>query len=297
MRKIALLVLLLATTTQVAGCVAVGHTLCWPNCSSRSQNASSLVSFLYPNGAALPDQNSVPELRIPLRVGLAFLPSSRADVPGQLDPVLQEELLERVRRHFMDRKFISEITIIPAYYLRDSKGYDGLAGVQRLYGVDVMALVSYDQVMHESDNEWSLAYLTIVGAYVVRGSRHDVTTLVDLAVVDAESRSLILRAGGTDTRHGNTTLIASEVEQRQSSNDGFSAATDRMVEHFDEALGQFQAQIRDGTSRVRVADKSGKVLNGGGACGTPEAALLALLVGLRIRKRRAQGVRSTDSGS
>jgi len=296
MRKIALLVLLLATTTQVAGCVAVGHTLCWPNCSSRSQNASSLVSFLYPNGAALPDQNSVPELRIPLRVGLAFLPSSRADV-GQLDPVLQEELLERVRRHFMDRKFISEITIIPAYYLRDSKGYDGLAGVQRLYGVDVMALVSYDQVMHESDNEWSLAYLTIVGAYVVRGSRHDVTTLVDLAVVDAESRSLILRAGGTDTRHGNTTLIASEVEQRQSSNDGFSAATDRMVEHFDEALGQFQAQIRDGTSRVRVADKSGKVLNGGGACGTPKLHSWRCWSVCAFESGAPRAGRSTDSGS
>jgi rhombotail lipoprotein len=61
-----------------------------------------------------------------------------------------------------------------------------------------MALVSYDQVAHEDDNNWSLGYLTIVGAYVLKGTRHDVSTLVDLAVVDPATRSLVLRGGSLD---------------------------------------------------------------------------------------------------
>ena len=62
---------------------------------------------------------------------------------------------------------------------------------QRLYGVDLMALVSYDQVAHEDDNNWSLGYVTIVGAYFLKGTRHDISTLVDLAVVDPATHSLV----------------------------------------------------------------------------------------------------------
>jgi rhombotail lipoprotein len=100
---------------------------------------------------------------------------------------LQRALAQFIR--FSSRKFVAEIVIIPDYYLRGQNGFEGLEGVQRLYGVDLMALVSYDQVVHTDENIWSLGYLTIVGAYVLKGSRHDVSTLVDLAVVDPVSRS------------------------------------------------------------------------------------------------------------
>ena len=101
-----------------------------------------------------------------------------------------------------EARFVAQIVVIPDYYLRNETGFEGLKGVQRLYDVDIMALVSYDQVTHRDDNSLSLGYLTIVGAYLLKGSRHDVTTLMDLAVVDPASRALILRAGGTDSRHG-----------------------------------------------------------------------------------------------
>lgn len=81
------------------------------------------------------------------------------------------------------------------------------------------------QVTHLDGNNLSLRYLTIVGAYVIKGSRHDTTTLVDLAVVDPVTRSLVLRAGGTDTRHGNTTLIDQERETREASAASFDTAT------------------------------------------------------------------------
>ena len=113
LRAIFLLALLAA-----AGCAFTGH-------SSQSRNSSSLVSFLYPNGSTPPQENAIPELHVPLRVGLAFLPTQRASGDVSLDAAHKEELLERIRKKFSDRKFVSEIVIIPDYYLATSRGFMG----------------------------------------------------------------------------------------------------------------------------------------------------------------------------
>ena len=201
MRGISWLGLLL--TIGLSGCA---DWRCFSSCQRHTQNSTSLVEFLYPNGDAPPVQDAQPQLRLPLRVGLAFLPSNDAAQIGP-DAAQKEALMQEIRKRFASRKFIADIVIIPDYYLRGKRGFEGLEGVQRLYGVDLMALISYDQVAHEDDNHWSLGYVTIVGAYVLKGTRHDVSTLVDLAVVDPKTHSLVLRAGGFDTRHGNVTLI------------------------------------------------------------------------------------------
>ena len=125
-----------------------------------------------------------------------------------LDAAHKEVLLQEIRQRFISRKFVAEIVVIPDYYLQGKRGFEGLEAVQRLYGVELMALVSYDQVTHEDDNDWSLGYVTIVGAYFLKGTRHDVSTLIDLAVVDPATHSLVLRAGGVDSSHGNVTLVS-----------------------------------------------------------------------------------------
>jgi rhombotail lipoprotein len=181
--------------------------------------------------------------------------------------------------------------MIPDYYLRARGGYQGLEGIQRLYGVDVMALVSYDQVVHTDANSWSLGYLTIVGAYVLKGSRHDVSTLVDLAVVDPVSHSLVLRAGGTSTSHGNATGIDADRKTRQAAAEGYDAATDQMIEHFDTALTNFEADVRSGKASVKVvrknrAERSGGA-GGGGALSWPLILALLTLVALRRFPRMA----------
>jgi len=252
--------------------------------AARHESNSSLVDFLYPEHQLPPRENSVPELHLPLRVGLAFLPAHGSSGPGP-DAALREELLERVRQRFKDRKFVSEIVLIPDYYLSGRGGFDGLAAVQRLYGADLMALVSYDQVMHGDANEWSIGYVTIVGAYLLKGNRYDVATLVDLAVVDPASRSLVLRAGGTDVRHGNATLANADLEERQKSGYGFSAAADQMIEHFDTALNGFESEVRAGHANVRVVHKDG---SGGGAIGLLELSLLGAWRLLSRGRRTAQ---------
>ncbi|HEY6922961.1 MAG TPA: rhombotarget lipoprotein [Steroidobacteraceae bacterium] len=268
--------------TSVSGCDLLHSVACEPRCHSSTRNSSSVVDFLYSDSSESggpPPQNVVPELHLPLRVGLAFLPPRNGRFA--LDASQQEQLLERIRQNFRDRRFISEIVIIPDYYLANRRGFEGLQGVRRLYGVDLMAIVSYDQAIHEDNNQWSLGYLTIVGAYVLKGDRHDISTLVDLAVVDPVSHSLVLRAGGVDVRHGNSTMIDADRSTREAGAQGFSAATDQMIDHFDIALTRFETDVRGGHANVRVVHKSseaGQSHGGGGALNWTYVTLLALLV-------------------
>jgi rhombotail lipoprotein len=281
---------LMAVCMGLGGC----EMLCGPDCGPhrRSTSSSSLVEFLYPRGE-LPSGNAIPELHVPLRVGLAFLPTR--GTAGSLDAAREERLLEQIRQRFASRKFIAQIVIIPDYYLANRSGFEGLQGVQRLYGVDLMALVSYDQVTHVDDNNWSLGYLTIVGAFVLPGTRHDVSTLIDLAVVDATSRSLVLRAGGTDTRHGTSTLVEQERVSRDADVDGFTAATTQMIEHFDSALTRFEADVRAGKGNVRVITRSennraGSGSGGGGAFFWEWLLPLLAIVMVRPRRISSEGV-------
>ena len=276
-----------ALALMLSGCELLAPGMCAPNCQSTTQNSSSLVNFLYPDGKALPPANTIPELHVPLRVGLAFLPSQPAYGAPPLDAAQRENLLQQVRARFLDRKFIADIVIIPDYYLANSRGFPGLEGVQRLYNIDLMALVSYDQVTHGDDNKLSLGYLTIVGAFVLRGTSHETATLVDLAVVDPVTRSLVLRAGGTDTRSGSSTLVDAARDTRHASASGFEAATAHMIDNFDLALTAFEADVHAGKANVRVVRREGGH-GGGGAAGLLDMLLLAgaALLGARAGRTR-----------
>jgi rhombotail lipoprotein len=273
---------------NLSGCGLLQHALCDPHCRSGSSSSSTLVEFLYPNKSEPPAHDTVPELHLPLRVGLAFLPSHGE---AALDAAHQADLLEKIRQRFKTRGFVSEIVIIPDYYLAGRRGFEGLQGVQRLYNVDVMALVSYDQQFHEENTQWSIGYLTIVGAFVLNGDRHDLSTLVDLAVVDPTSHSLVLRAGGTDVRHGSSTLLNEDRDSQDAAIKSFSAATDQMVNRFDVELARFEGEVRAGKANVRIVNKSNSATGGsaqghggGGTLGWSWVALLGPLVVLRGRR-------------
>lgn len=269
---------------MLTGCTALDALLGTPDRPRQTHNSSSLVEFLYPNGRIPPAQDQIPELRVPLRVGLAFLPTQNGAGPTAAQ---RDELLEQIRRRFADRKFVAQIVTIPDYYLRDSRGFSGLQGVQRLHSIDVMALVSYDQVENTDENQWSLGYLTIVGAYVLKGSHHDVATLVDLAVVDPVTQSLILRAGGTDSRKRNSTLVDQDREARESSAASFATATTQMIDNFDLALTRFEADVRAGKANVRVAKREAGRTGGGGGGSFGPLALGMLLLVFAARRRFA----------
>jgi rhombotail lipoprotein len=279
MKRIAM-ILALSSIVVLSGCVG----WCGNRCTMKTGSSSSLVEFLYPEGAP-PPTDTVPELRIPLRVGLAILPSRPGSTVTSLDAQQKQELLDRIRQRFVSRQFVSDITIIPDYYLATARGFAGLAGVQRLQNVDVIALVSYDQVTRQNDKMLSLGYLTIVGAYILPGTSRDTATLVDLAVVDPVTRSLVLRAGGTSTDRGSSTMVDASRDARKASVSGFDEATAELIENFDAALTDFEKDVRAGKANVRVVKRSGGS-GGGGAMGGLDAAVLVLLLLAALRRTR-----------
>jgi rhombotail lipoprotein len=280
----------LCLVSVLCGCTAIDQIMCTPHCRSETHNSSSLVGFLYPDGQLPAPEDTVPELRVPMRVGLAFLPSQNPGAAPDLDAAHKEEILERIRARFAAKKFVREIVIIPDYYLANNHGFEGLRGVQRLYNIDVMALVSYDQVSHLDQNNLSLGYLTIVGAFVLRGSVHDTATLVDLAVVDPATRSLIIRAGGTDTRHDSATLVDEQRKSRATGAGSFDAASEKMIGHFDTALTALEESVKTGKAGLHVVSRNDESRShfGGGALNSGELAGLMLLASNAAVRRRGQ---------
>jgi rhombotail lipoprotein len=243
--------------------------------------SSSLVDYLYPNGEQPPKpEESIPQLRIPLRVGLAFVPvRSGADAPG-LSEADKNALLEKVRAAFIDQDFISDIVVIPDTYLRGGSGFQGLEQVSRLYQVPVMALVSYDQVASSSETNASFLYWTIVGAYTIEGTKNEVRTFVDTAIFDIQSKRLLFRAPGIHVASGKSTLATVSDEILAARRNSFSLAMDDMNTNLLAELDRFKVRVTEdpGVAQVVRADGSG----GGGM---PSPALLLLLGGLLLSRQ------------
>lgn len=244
---------------------------------SRQYRSSTLVEYLYGREPP-PAEVQVPELQLPLTIGLAFLP--QAGGQAAIDEVEKSAILARIREHFGSRPFVRDIVEIPGYYLSQNPGMNGLAALQRLYDMDLLALVSYDQISNQDDNPLSLTYLSIVGGVIFPGTNQDVTTVLDLAVIHPSSRSLVLRAAGMDSRKGMTNAIYAESRLRAHRTAGFHAAADQMITRFDAELTGFEKQARSSTARV-------KVTGGGGSFDLIGLGLLGLLAcGVGITRRQ-----------
>ena len=240
---------------------------------TRSGVSSSLVDYMYPAGEVPPNtQDTIPYLQLPLRVGIAFVPGQAGR--GSISEATKMQLLESVKAKFTDRDYIEHIEVIPDTYLRSSKGINGMQQVARLYGVDVMALVSYDQVAVSEDNPASFLYWTIVGSYVIKATSNEVQTFVDTAVFDVKTAHLLFRAPGLNQTSDRSTLIESGEVVRKAKNSSFSAAMDGMTENLTIELDQFRERIQQDP---QVAQTEWKPGHGGGAF---SGALLIALVAL-----------------
>jgi rhombotail lipoprotein len=246
-----------------------------------------LVEFLYGRGDMPPVASEV-HLELPIRVGVSFLPAEGGAGPSAVD---RDKVLTAIRDRFKSRPYVTEIVPIPDYYLR-ANGRDGLTQIEqvsRLNQLDLFALVSYDQITDSSMNKSSLAYLTILGAYFVRGDRDETHTLLDLAVVDPRTRLLVLRSGGTSSLGGNTTLIEADRHESAQRSRGFELAAANLVENFQRELTDFEGRVRAGTAPVKVTHRE-KVAGGGSGALDP-ALLLFLSALLGMSAFRARRIR------
>jgi rhombotail lipoprotein len=237
-----------------------------------SKQTGSIVDYLYPDAKEAPRlQPSVTYLRPPVRVGIAFVPGGAWN--SGLPESEKTKLLERIKESFAKYPFIGSIEIIPTQYLRAKGGFTNLDQVARMFNVEVMALVSYDQVQFNDSNTLSLLYWTIVGAYVIHGDQYDIQTMVDTSVFDVSSRKLLFRAPGLSQVKGSAAMVGFNERARAARLDGYSKAVDELIP-------QLQAQLEGFKERIKT-DKAYKVENKPGYSGGGDAGWLALvLIGL-----------------
>lgn len=251
--------------------------------------SSSLVDYLYPKGEQPPDHSTtIPRLDLPLRVGVAFVPP-RYDYSATIPEATKLDLLQKVRAAFIDRDYIQSIEVIPESYLRSSTGFDGMQQVARLYGVDVMALVSYDQVAISEDTRAGIFYWTVVGAYLVKGTENEIQTFVDTAVFDVPTRKLLFRAPGTDQQQNRSTAVESAAAVREGRMASFSAAMQNMTANLSTELENFEERLKKDPQLAEVSRRD----SGGGGGSADFLTLLLLSVMIQLtRSGRRRGTRS-----
>lgn len=268
-----LVLALVSATFIMTGCSTLWN---WSG-GHRNGTSSSLVDYLYPDGEVPPNvEDTIPYLELPLRVGIAFVPGQAG--PSTISEATKMQLLDNVKANFVDRDYIGHIEVIPDSYLRSSKGTKGMQQVARLYGVDVMALVSYDQVAVSEENPSGILYWTIVGSYFIKATSNEVQTFVDTAVFDVDTARLLFRAPGAHTMSDRSTLVEAGEVVRKAKDESFAAAMGEMTGNLTAELDRFRERVQDDPTVAEVKWRPG---SGGGSVNW---LLLVALAALGLRR-------------
>lgn len=270
--KMRLSLLLLLLLPVLAGCAAMYER-------DRKQNAS-VVDYLYPKDSkaeAMVPADTV-NLRLPLRVGIAFVPNNYG-AANELPEAERQKLLERVSAAFSDQKFIAAIEVIPTAYLRPRGGFANLEQAARMFNLDVVTLLSTDQVQFNDANRLSMLYWTIVGAYLINGNEYDTHTMLDASVFDVTSRKLLMRAPGISQVKGSAAMATYSEKSREARHQGYSLAIDNLIPNLRSELEKFRERVKT-DNKVKVTHAPG--YSGGGDGGLALVVLLIAAAGLLV---------------
>jgi rhombotail lipoprotein len=185
------------------------------------------------------------------------------------------DLMQEVANHFKKYPYVKDIELIPSAYLTTHGSFANLDQLRSMYGIDVVVLLSYDQVQFTDEGMLSFTYWTIIGAYVVPGERNDTHTMLDAVVYDIKSRKMLFRAPGTHHIKGKSTLVNLSEKLRANSEEGFNEAAKSMITNLDQQLGVFEVKVKERPEEYQVVKTSG--YSGGGSLD-----LLALLMVLGL---------------
>ena len=222
MKRVGLVVVAILLAVGLAACAGMEK-------ESRQRQVASMLAFLFPGTAEPPTQpDAVAVINVPFRIGVAFVPDT-ATPEFRLSEADRLKLAGQVRDAFARYPFIREIEAVPSLYLEPGGGFANLDRVASLLRLDVIALISYDQVQHSGASGWSFLYWTGIGAYVIEGDRYDVLTAVETAVFDVRSRRLLMRAAGTSTMKGAATMVGFDERAREARTKSFEDAIAQMI--------------------------------------------------------------------
>ncbi|HYF56890.1 MAG TPA: rhombotarget lipoprotein [Salinarimonas sp.] len=280
-------------TSRISSLFVVGAlALALPGCAmwsggSRQHQSSSVVQFLYPDKDQPFIVPSIPTLRLPLRVGVAFVPPGQHGYQSSssFPEARKSELLRQIAGEFKALPFVQSIEVIPTTYLRPGGGFENLDQLRALMGIDVAVLIAYDQAQVTNDTAWTFAYWTIIGAYVVPAQKNDTHTLTEAVVYDIASRKLLFRAPGVSAIKGHATAVRNDEEMLADSARGFNEAALDLTTNLKSELELFKTRIKEAPDEVRIEHKPG--YSGAGSLqGWFATGALALLAGRFLRRSR-----------
>jgi rhombotail lipoprotein len=258
--------------------------------NQQTRSKSSVVDYLYPTDTNTAIQPSIPTLNLPLKVGIAFVPEQGTETRGRnqwsgvvgsgaaLTSATKTDLLDKVASNFKQLGFVSEIEVIPTEYLTHGGSFNNLEQIQTMYGIDIIALVSYDQVQFTDEGFLSLTYWTIVGAYVVSGEINDTSTMLDTVVYDIKSKKMLFRAPGTSVVKGNATPVNLSEELRADSIKGFNTAAEEMTKNLHSQLARFKEKIKQSPEQVKIVHREGYSGSSGGGAFNLYTLVILLLI-------------------
>ena len=250
----------------------------------KNRYVSSTVAYLYPN-QEVAEVPTIPRLSLPLNVGVAFVPDAGGGAgKSGLSEKEKYDLMVRISSEFEKLPFVKNIEIIPSAYLTSGGGFTNLDQIKTMYGIDTIALLSYDQVQHTDEGLLSLSYWTIVGAYIVKGEKNDTSTMVDAAVYDIASRKMLFRAPGVNHIKSSATLVNLSEQLREDSSTGFRLSADDLVTNLQNELERFKAKVKEKPQEYIVEHKKG--YTGGSSIGEVFTILVFILGGLALWRER-----------
>jgi len=269
---------------MLSGCSTIKSML-GVNYNDQQRSRSSLVDFLYPNTRGeVKIKPKIPNLNIPLRVGISFVPDSCGSyMRHDLNEDLKNSLLKKVSAKFENKDIIDYVKVIPATYLRRKGSFNNLRDIKRQFNVDIMVLLSYDQVQYTEKTGLSLIYhWTILGRYIFEGEKNDTVTIVNSAVYDIDSEELLFGSSGKSKVRSNAASAFISEELRLNSQKGFDLAITNLIIKIDNDLERFKRKIKAKTVAVNVHYRSGG--------GTLSLAFASFVIVLMVIRRRTKYV-------
>lgn len=267
-----------------------------------SRYNSSTVEYLYPDRDQIVETAGTAHLQLPIKVGVAFVPNHQEMVRPQHsgwpsgwgsgsrgDALTESEktnLLEKVSRRFETLEFVHAIEIIPSAYLVPQGSFANLDQIRTMFGIDVIALVAYDQTQFTDEGIASITYWTLVGAYIVPGEKNATHTMVDTAVYDIKSRTLLFRAPGVSYVKSASTPVNLSEQLRRDRVKAFDMAADDLIVNLEHQLDRFKDSLKKRPQEIQITHRDG--YSGGGFTGSLSAAVFGMMgaVGLWLTYRR-----------
>lgn len=276
MNKMKIIFLLLLSGVVLTGCM-----------STKVNRSSSIVEYLYPNSEKHIEKESIPHLRLPLRVGIAFVPENARN-SMTLTEIDKTNIMKKVSRNFKKFSFVQSIEIIPSAYLSQNGSFTNLDQIKKMYNIDIIALVSFDQTQFTDQSFLSFTYWTIIGAYIIPAEKNDTHTMLDAVVYDINSRKMLFRAPGMHKTKSNATPINLSEQLRKDSAIGFEEARKELIKNLEIQLNTFRNKVKNNPNAYKVIKS--KNYTGGGSIDSFFLLFLLLIGSYMMIQKREKGL-------